>query len=419
MVQLVDPPPTEAQAPPRKRGGGPRSVQGRMRSRENAIKSSMRSKVVFSKDMASRILERNRILNAQFRPQTRYELMLIADMALARARMDLAAELQVENEDRYIDRTIDYWDHDQETRALELRAKLSRNPERIAHALSGFKQGADLMINAWKGLAASLQVTGDWDEQQRELSLDLRGVPRVLRVGNWLFPPTVDQAMLAATAAREIARLQAKKDDWLDEHDEYNQDDALSGVFPEDDPTSKRLRRYEAMARREYDKAFAELTRVKAEGEARFKEIGVTSTLRPWDVDCLVERLEGILHPPEPGAEVQDTRPPDRRGDEGTPVAKAPAPAVADPAPATVAPAPSTPPPVAVKTDDASASHRDRPAGVAPARSTTPPATVTIAPAKVTLAEDVKPAPLCRRARKELQKRLRKSAQREAGKKGP
>jgi len=224
-----------------------------MKSRENAVKSSLRSKLVFSKDMVTRILERNRILDSQFRPETRYELMLIADMALAKARMDRAAELQVENEDRYIDRTINYWDHDQETRALKLRARLSRDPERVAHALSGFKQGADLMITAWQGLAGSLEVTGDWDEEQRQLSLDLRGVPHVLRVGNWLFPPTVDKAMLAATAAREIARLQAKKDEWLDEHDEYSQDDALSGLAPEDDPTTRRLRRYEAMAKRDYD----------------------------------------------------------------------------------------------------------------------------------------------------------------------
>ena len=68
----------------------------------------------------------------------------------------------------------------------------------------------------------------------------------------------MDKATLAATAAREIAGLKAKKDEWLDEHDEYHQDDTLSGIAPEDDPTTKRLRRYEAMAKRDYDKAFAE-----------------------------------------------------------------------------------------------------------------------------------------------------------------
>ena len=53
------------------------------------------------------------------------------------------------------------------------------------------------------------------------------------------------------------------------------------------------------MSKRDYDKAFAELMRVKAEGEARFKEHGLTSTtLRAWDVDSLIGRLKGIQNPP-------------------------------------------------------------------------------------------------------------------------
>ena len=43
-----------------------------MRSRENSVKSSLRSKVVFSKDMASRILERNWTLDAQFHPRYKH-----------------------------------------------------------------------------------------------------------------------------------------------------------------------------------------------------------------------------------------------------------------------------------------------------------------------------------------------------------
>lgn len=420
MVQVLDPPAAETQAAPKKRGGGPRTLRGRMKSRENAVKSSLRSKVVFSKDMAIRILERNRILDAQMRPKSRYELMLIADMALAKARMDRAAELQIENADRYIDRTIDYWDHDQEARALKLKARLARNPDRVAHELSGFKQGADLMIATWQGLASALEITGDWNEEQRQLSLDLRGVPHVLRVGNWLFPPSVDKATLAATAAREIARLQAKKDDWLDEHDGYNQDDTLSGIQPEDDPTTKRLRRCEASARRDYDKAFAELMRSRAEGEARFKETGIrdTMTIRAWDVDALIERLKGIQEPPGLAAELQDGLPPIRRVAEVSPVATAP-----DPTPPTVAVAPATsPPPVVCEAPTSgpveTESDSDSPTDAAPASST--PRHLTIDPQPVTVAEDAEQRPLSRRARKELQKRLRQAAHREAGeKKGP
>ena len=105
MVVTLDPPAAETASTPKKRGGGPRTLDGRNRSRENSVKSSLRSKVVFSTDMAGRILERNWILDSQFHPKTRYEQMLIADMALAKARIDRCAELLIDNENRYIDRT--------------------------------------------------------------------------------------------------------------------------------------------------------------------------------------------------------------------------------------------------------------------------------------------------------------------------
>ena len=113
--------------------------------------------------------------------------------------------------------------------------------------------------------------------------------------------------------------------------------------------------------------------------------------------------------------------PPIRRVDELTPVATAPAPAVADPAPPTVVPSPSVAPPVACEAAteggaEVQGESESSPAE-APARSTTRP--LTIDPEPVTVAEDAEKRPLCRRARKELQKRHRQAAHREAGKKGP
>ena len=55
--------------------------------------------------------------------------MLVADMALAKARVDRSAELQTENENRYIDRTVDYWEQDQHERALKLWKRIGQDPE--------------------------------------------------------------------------------------------------------------------------------------------------------------------------------------------------------------------------------------------------------------------------------------------------
>ena len=134
----------------------------------------------------------------------------------------------------------------------------------------------------------------------------------MLRVGLPLLRGTVDQAAMAATAAREIARLNDLLDDWLDEQNEYSHDDALAGLAPEFDPTTKRLQRYEKMSQRDYDKALAELKRVKAEGEARCKEGYVKSTLRAWDRDALITRIMAIKDPPGLRAELADAPPPIR-----------------------------------------------------------------------------------------------------------
>jgi hypothetical protein len=431
MVPTLDPPVEQAQAPPKKKGGGPRTLSGRMRSRANAVKSSLRSKVVFSADMASRILERNSVLEDQFDPQTRYEQMLVADMALAKARIDRSAELLTANEDRAVDRTLNYWEHDQEARALKLKKRLARDPEGIAHALSGFKQGAELLIRDWQGLAVAIETTGDWNEDQRSLALDLLGVSHVLRVGNGLFPPTLDKATLAQTAAREIARLAARKDTWLDEHDEYNQDDTLQGLDHDENATTKRLKRYENMAKRDYDKAFAELTRVRAEGETRSQESEFSEDLRGWDSDSLIKRIKDLNYPPGLDAEMDEMMGLIPRSGAGSSMANEPE--VKDSSTAvglwtrslfkretTTAGSQKIPDecPSPAPADDAEVTDEspcEEPATVAPARSFTVP--LSIVPPPAPRVEDAQKRPLTRRARKLLEKRLRESAKREAGKK--
>jgi hypothetical protein len=58
-------PETEPQARPRKRGGGPRTPEGKRASCANAIKDSLRSKTVFTGQVAAAIVERTRTFTAQ------------------------------------------------------------------------------------------------------------------------------------------------------------------------------------------------------------------------------------------------------------------------------------------------------------------------------------------------------------------
>ena len=230
--------------------------------------------------------------------------MLIADMALAKARLDRVAALQVENCDHSIDRVTKFWCHDQQARALKYFARLPKDPPRMAHALSGFKQGAELMIREWEDWPRWPPRASIGMKQQRRLGMDLLGVSLVVRPGNSkLLPPAGDTAGLAALAAREIARLQEELVTWLDEQDEYSREEALVGLAPEPDPTTKRLDRYEAIFKRAYKKAETEFTRVRKEGDA--KSNGTVTSPRAWDVDPLIQRIKLIERPPALTAEIE------------------------------------------------------------------------------------------------------------------
>ena len=417
MEVTLDPPAAAgtAEAPPgpKKRGGGPRTLAGRMRSRENSVKSSLRSKVIFSKDMARRILDRNTTLDEEFNPKTRYELMLVADMALAKARADRSAELQTENDNRYIDRTVDHWEQDQHERAQKLWKRIGKDPGLIACKLMGFKQGVELMISAWQELAAAVRETGDWDDAQRRLSLDLRGLHLVLRVGNTLLAGKVTPETMAATAAREIARLQSILDEWLDQQDEYDQDDALTGLVAEDDPTAKRLKRYERLALRDYDKALAELKRAKADRQAASSTGYAKSTLRAWDVDALIARIQTIHNPPGLLIEKAEALTPARR----PAAAPSPAPAAAAPAPAAIVVVEAAPSagPIETPSESEVAIESLDDIIAADLLAADSPDHVADADDPMDAIVETK-APLSRRARKLLQKRLREAARRDAQK---
>jgi hypothetical protein len=75
-----------------KQGDGPTSERGRVQAKVISYQLGFQVKVVFSAEMAQAIAERNRMLEEQFRPQGKYAKSLISDMAVARVKLDRAAE---------------------------------------------------------------------------------------------------------------------------------------------------------------------------------------------------------------------------------------------------------------------------------------------------------------------------------------
>src|SRR5205823_9456763 len=146
----------------------------------------------------------------------------------------------------------------------DLGARLPKDPGRVKRALEGTKQGADWLIERWEGLGEVLQSNGTWNEAQRRLAFDLRGVPLEFREGSQKVPREDDPVALAALVAEELEQLREHQEATLCAMDEAARSCAVSGMLMEEDAATKRLRQYEARARRVLNVARGELLRVRA-----------------------------------------------------------------------------------------------------------------------------------------------------------
>src|SRR5256885_15302948 len=97
---VAAPPPQDA---PRKRGGGPKTQEGRDRAKRNSLKHGMMAKEVFPDDLAAAVQAAIAELSAQFRPTTAYELRLVTDMGRAYAQIDRIAQERLVDPQRVIE----------------------------------------------------------------------------------------------------------------------------------------------------------------------------------------------------------------------------------------------------------------------------------------------------------------------------
>jgi hypothetical protein len=212
---------------------------------------------------------------------------------------------------RGVDRARVCWESDRCQVVDDLGAKLPKAPRRIARTLGRCRQGADWLIEHWKGLAEVLESKGGWDEAQRRLAFDLLGVPPDLRDGSIRVPSATDRTALAELVAREIGRLEKRLETALIGLDEAEQSMAMSAMPLSEDATTARLRRYEASARRDFFRALDELRRHQqpdaSAGNDRppDRSIKPEPMPRPFELShaaaaYLADRVDRLFVPPDP-----------------------------------------------------------------------------------------------------------------------
>ena len=236
------------------RSTGPSTPSGRSISRLNSCKHGLAGSggVVAPEDRA-KVEARATALREEFRPESEFERGLVEQMAVDSVRLDRCRETYLTLREDQANRAALCWDEDQRAEAEEIAARLGRDPARTRGRLEQNRHGCELLIERWEGLKRILGGSGDWDDSQRSMALDLLGVPLELRTGTTAIdPPEGDRAeakvfrLLMVEA--ELDRLRGRKAEAFDLLDEYDRESARAGIGAELSKPLKLLARYESAA---------------------------------------------------------------------------------------------------------------------------------------------------------------------------
>jgi hypothetical protein len=382
---------------PKRRSGGPRTPEGKARSRRNSLKSGLQSQVVFPEDMANNIAQRTREFTESFGAKTPYEEALIRDMALNCVRFERASAISCLDNERLVERANDSWESDRREMVEDLAAQLSHDPRRVAKKLRNKKQGVDWLLDRWDELADVLENNGQWDDDQRALAFDLLGVGHDERIGNSRVPAHDNVEGMRALIDEQVKRLRAYQA-ILVSRDQSERNMTIAGMPLTEDEVTARVRQQEGTFRRQHNRALAELLRFQAAVEEAKAE--KQPTIRdPFEISsAAIDHLVAHSSPPSfllPRGVENYNVPPEieayRRAVLETQISKA---AVVPPAPAPE-----------VHTEPKSPMEpRSEPS---PLALTKPP---TAAPATVPLPAPAEGKKLSRRARREKEMRAREAA---------
>jgi len=246
---------------------GPRSPEGKARSRENALKHGVAGAGVVLPDDEQEAVERRRAeWHSSLRPWNALEEWIADQVVVASVQIERIQHQELHLRTEAARNAEERWDDERRLAAEVLAAGLAKDPARVALQLRQTPQGCGWMLARWAVLDFALKNTGRLDPKQVEKARDLLGIARDLRDGPTVLNPTNGEdprAWVAAVIAAEVAGLREAQEA-LAGSDARERAAAALGLGTELPRPLSLLRRYEATCHRRMQWALKQLRHGRA-----------------------------------------------------------------------------------------------------------------------------------------------------------
>jgi hypothetical protein len=188
------------------KSSGPKTLDGKGKSRLNAIKHGLCSSVVVAEE-PDLIQQRYKEWFYALHPQNAFQVWMLENASVYSIRIDRAERMERVLRDRNALKAELAWDEDRMAEAEALGKKLGANPSEVAGLLRRSPAGCDWMIRRWELLAMAAESNGNaWTPEQSALAFDLLGTPSQFRQGQALgvAPDPDDNVGLALAMVAEL-----------------------------------------------------------------------------------------------------------------------------------------------------------------------------------------------------------------------
>ncbi|WP_435009653.1 hypothetical protein P12x_000909 [Tundrisphaera lichenicola] len=234
---------------------GPKTEEGKARSRANALKHGLCSSIVVHEDFATVQARSDSYFNT-LKPQNRFHAWLVDQVAVLSLRIDRCVRIERRVRDKIALRAELTWDDDEKLKAEILGGQIEKRPGEVVEGLGRTPQGCLWMMTRWAMLAHAADVKGCWTPDQTTLAFNLLGTPKEFREGHRPGASLDLEGKViegpddpAVVARREIAALKERRE-LVSDLDEVEQFLRSSDLTDDSDPELKRLRRYESSLHR-------------------------------------------------------------------------------------------------------------------------------------------------------------------------